>query len=200
MRASGGVRHLGEGLTGGFRGWTRCAATLGSAVALVAVLAPAASADDLLKDRLSVPDAVSQICTTRSLEGAPGTAQRTVTAPSAGWITARLTGDGPGDWDLGVFDAATGRAVAGSASFGTQEVAQGFVSAGERLIVQSCRRSGGAGADLAVTSTAVDLKAVEPPQLVNVDTPTRDRKAELQTLGLDLTEAGGPKSILVVLH
>ena len=168
---------------------------------VVALAAPgSAAADDLLSERLSVSDAVDRTCTERSLSGASGTDQRSVTAPATGWIVARLEGDGPGDWDLGVFDADSGRAVAGSASFGTKEVAQGFVTQGQHLTVQACRRSGGAGANLAVSSTAVDTKAVEPPQLVNVSTPNAARKSELQSLGLDLTEAGGPKALVVVLH
>src|SRR5688572_12359075 len=38
------------------------------------------------------------------------------------------------------------------------------------------------------------------PQLVTVDTPTRDDKRLLQTLGLDLTEHAGHDYVEVVLH
>ena len=41
---------------------------------------------------------------------------KTLTAPAGGWITAKLEGDGAGDWDLAIFETETGRRVAGSAS------------------------------------------------------------------------------------
>jgi hypothetical protein len=170
--------------------------------ALVALPATA-SANELLSDSLVVPNAVARTCTERPLDGAAGTAQRTVTVPASGWVTARLDGAGPGDWDLGVFDAESGRAIAGSASFGLHEVAQGFATAGERVVVQVCRREGnGDGAQLAVASVAVpsDSGSTAPPQLVNVVTPTPERKAQLLSLGLDLSESGGTDSLGVVLH
>src|SRR5688500_6268154 len=63
------------------------------------------------------------------------------TAKATGLVRARLTGRG-GDWDVGVFDAKTKRSVAGSAAFGSNELAEGFVRKGQRLIVQACRERG----------------------------------------------------------
>ena len=66
-----------------------------------------------------------------------------LTAKVDGLVQARLAG--AGDWDLGVFDARTGRSVAGSAGFGSNELAEGFVSQGQALVVQACRYRGDAG-------------------------------------------------------
>ena len=58
-----------------------------------------------------------------------GHAAVTTTAPATGLIRARLQAGG--DWDLGVFDASSGRSVAGSAGFGSTELAEGFVKQGQ---------------------------------------------------------------------
>ena len=86
--------------------------------------------------------AVAQSCHARYLDGAAGTQSVTTTAPDTGLVRARLSGGG--DWDLGVFDASSGRFVAGSASFGSNELAEGFVKSGQKLVVQACRFRGDA--------------------------------------------------------
>ncbi|MBA2792837.1 MAG: zinc carboxypeptidase [Thermoleophilaceae bacterium] len=160
-----------------------------------------ASAGELLSTTVSAPDAAKRSCILRELKGGRGVATRSVTAPAAGSVTARLKASS-GDWDLAVFDKETGRRVNGSAFFGADEVANGLVAAGQRLTVQACRRSGGARtADLTVEARAVDPKAtVEKASLVRVSTPTRDRKDELTALGLDLSEHAGKRYIDLVLH
>lgn len=50
------------------------------------------------------------------------------------------------------------------------------------------------------TPPAAATSDVFRPQLVTVDTPTRDDKRLLQTLGLDLTEHAGRDYVEVVLH
>lgn len=56
-------------------------------------------------------------------------------------------------------------------------------------------------AGTATTSTAANpLKDYFAPRLVTVDTPHRDAKEKLQTLGLDLTEHAGRDYVEVVLH
>ena len=51
------------------------------------------------------------------------------------------------------------------------------------------------------SSTAGEKKETYfPPQLITVDTPHRDAKEKLQTLGLDLTEHAGRDYVEVVLH
>jgi hypothetical protein len=52
----------------------------------------------------------------------------------------------------------------------------------------------------ALTGSAQATDSVFAPQLVTVDTPTREHKELLQTLGLDLTEHAGHDYIEVVLH
>ncbi len=136
------------------------------------------------------------------------------TARATGLIRARLSGRG-GDWDVGVFDARTGRSVAGSAAFGSSELAEGFVRKGQRLIVQACRvRGTGPSARLRVDVLAVDAgrataaagrsvraaAAADRTQVVEVTTPTRASKNRLHGLGLDLTEHGTARSVEVVLH
>jgi hypothetical protein len=120
--------------------------------------------------------------------------------PVAGWVTARLTA-ASGDWDLAIIDSADGRVVAGSASRGAGEVASGLAIQGSNLVVQACRRSGSAStANLTILPTAVDTSGVQKAKLVRVSTPTLARKNELQRLGLDLTEHGGPGFVEAVLY
>jgi hypothetical protein len=125
----------------------------------------------------------------------------TLTAPAVGWLTARLEGDGPGDWDLAVFESNTGRLVGGATSFGAVEVAQGIVGAGAPLAVQACRRSGDTRtAKLTVTLAEVAEKPAVKAQLVRISVPSRDRNAELEKLGLDLTEHARPGYREAVLY
>ena len=102
----------------------RLRALLIAVLALSALLAPAAAeARDLLSTSVSAPRNADRSCTSRLLGGAAQPA-KTLTSPAGGWITARLEGDGPGDWDLAIFETETGRLVAGSASFGSVETAR----------------------------------------------------------------------------
>ncbi len=180
------------------------AGRLGGACALglatLGIIAGPASGAEILSTDLSVPAADDASCIDRQLSDGPGVARRSVTAPAPGWVTARLDG-AAGDWDLAVYDTATGDRVASSAFFGNDEVASGFVAGGERLAVQACRRSGpSSGARLTVESDAV--RDVEPQtlSLVRVAVPNAERKTELTELGLDLTEHGGRGFVDVVLH
>jgi hypothetical protein len=169
-------------------------------IAIGAFAASSASAAELLRANVAAPSAVERSCTERRLSGGEGYAQRTVVMPVAGAVAARLTA-AQGDWDLAVFEADTGQVVAGSAYQGSRELASGFAVAGERLVVQACRLSGGAQvAGLSVESTAVDTTNVQPSQLVRVSTPTLERRNQLVALGLDSTEHGGPGYLEVVLH
>ncbi len=123
------------------------------------------------------------------------------TAPQSGWVRAELDGPGTGDWDLAVFDRATSRLVAGSSSFGADEVAEGLAAKGTGLIVQACRMSGGGErGQLSVSSNGLPDEPAEKVSMVNVATPTRDSKELLTSLGLDLTEHGGKGFVGVLLH
>jgi hypothetical protein len=119
-------------------------------------------------------------------------------APSRAIVSVRLRSQG--DWDVAVFGA-SGRLVAGSASFGGNELAQGFVRRGERLTVQACRFRGSVGrATLAIHFTRVAKRERGTVQVVDVVTRRRADRERLQTLGLDLTEHGDANSVEVVLH
>jgi hypothetical protein len=97
---------------------------------------------------------------------------------------------------------ARGRLVAGSASFGGNELASGFVRRGERLVVQACRfRGGAASARVSVRFTRVARRRQRGKfKIVDVLTPKRADRARLQALGLDLTEHGDANSLQVLLH
>ncbi|MGH2955241.1 MAG: M14 family zinc carboxypeptidase [Solirubrobacterales bacterium] len=166
-----------------------------SAAALFAGLPAAASG---ASRTLEAPGVADRSCTSGARDDRAAAVDR-VRAPSLAEVSARLEADS-GDWDLAVIDAASGRTVAGSAARGPDELAEGFVTAGQELIVQACRRSGSdPTARLDVGFTPVRGSA-ETPQLVKVHTPDAASEARLLSLGLDLTEHGGPGYVSAVLH
>jgi zinc carboxypeptidase len=140
-------------------------------------------------------------CSARPLAPGTGVMTRATTLPESGWVRAELDGTGSGDWDLAIFDRTSGRLVAGSSSFGPNEVAEGLAIKGTRLLVQACRMEGGGErAGLDVSFTGLPQGPAEKISLVRVSTPTRDRKDLLTSLGLDVTEHGGRTFISVLLH
>ena len=86
-----------------------------------------------------------------------------------------------------MFDAKSKRSVAGSAAFGSNELAEGFVRKGQRLIVQACRERGDGLQGAAEARRAVDRRregdrrganvraaaTTDHVQVVDVNTPTR---------------------------
>ena len=173
-------------------------ATAGALVAGFVVTGPgAASGAD---GQVTIGKAVSRSCSASPAGGAAGTVTREQTATSDGYLRTSLRGTG--DWDVAVFDRADRRLVAASAGFGGTELAGGFVTEGQRLLVQACRVAGrGTTATLAThlqplggTSGDTTLSVVE------VATKDRGAKARLQRLGLDLTEHGTETTVEVVLH
>jgi hypothetical protein len=136
---------------------------------------------------------------------AAGVAARDARLSGAGSLEVRLDGD-EGDWDVAVFDAA-GNVLAADASPDAQEVASGFALKGGVVRVQACRRAGDAASvpatleHSAIAPGAAEAAAkADPPQLVNVITPTRAQRQQLIELDLDMTEHGGAESLGVVLH
>lgn len=189
----------------------RMAMALGITGAVVVGLTSAtASADDNV---LRTNGAVPRACFAGPLPaGTPGVDRRDVTSTVDGLVQARLRpSDGQeGDWDLAVFDKATGNVVAASAALRSRELAESFVAKGQELIVQGCRYGGPGrtvvlGVDfLALTpqGTPTGTAAQAAPQraeLVRVETPTRQAKDRLLALGLDLTEKADETGIVVVL-
>jgi hypothetical protein len=173
---------------------------IGPAIALALLVSAApASAAGLLSQTVTAASAVDKSCTTGQRTGT-SVAQRHVVMPLGGEITASLTAAN-GDWDLAIIDPSDGRIVAGSAYQGANEVASGFAATGNSLIIQACRRSGTAStAQLSVQSFPIDTSKNVKASLVRVQTANLDRKNELNTLGLDLSEHGGPGYVEAVLY
>ncbi|MFJ1767073.1 M14 family zinc carboxypeptidase [Amycolatopsis sp. NPDC088138] len=139
-------------------------------------------------------------------KGVAGTDRRDVTSTVDGLVQARLkaTSANEGDWDIAVFDKATGAVVAASAALRTHELAESFVKKGQELVVQGCRYGGSAGqAQLGVDFLALTPQGTpttaQKAQLVRVQTPTRADKTKLTGLGLDVTEKGDATGVEVVL-
>ncbi|WP_067069826.1 M14 family zinc carboxypeptidase [Carbonactinospora thermoautotrophica] len=176
--------------------WRSLVVALGVAVAAP----PLAVAEADQSETLWAGQAVPRSCFEKPLGNAPGVDSVKTTAPVTGLVRARLTG--PGDWDVAVFDKKTGAVVAASAGLRTNEVADGYVTKDQELVVQGCRYGGNARtAQLRIGWTEVqDTQAAQRMQVVDVDTPTRADKRRLQALGVDLTEGGGEKSLQVLLH
>jgi murein tripeptide amidase MpaA len=168
-------------------------------LACTGAAALAAPAQAAISQKVSAATAVDRSCHDKYVDGAAGTQSVTTTAPDTGLVRARLSGKG--DWDLGVFDASSGRTLAGSAGFASTELAEGFVKKGQKLRVQACRFRGSASsADLSVGFVAIAEKSIGKVQVVDVNTATRKAKKRLQALGLDLTEHGDGNSVEVLLH
>ena len=118
-----------------------------------------------------------------------GIDRTTYTAPMSGFVNVRLSGARRGDWDLAVFDARTKRRAGLLAGFSSNELAQTWVTSGQRLAIQGCRRSGRArAANLSVQ--LVDIarpKSTGTPQLLRVDVKNGADLQRLEGLGLDVT-------------
>jgi hypothetical protein len=142
---------------------------------------------------------VARSCQAGPADGAAGTVTRELSVSQDGYLRTSLIGEG--DWDVAVFDRADRRLVASSAGFGGTELAGGFVSSGQRLLVQACRvAGGGATATLATNVQPLGDTSGETLSVVEVATKDRGAKARLQGLGLDLTEHGTDTTVEVVLH
>jgi hypothetical protein len=182
---------------------------LASAVALAGtfVALPTGTAG-AAQNILSADKSVPRSCFAKVLpKGTSGTDQRELTSTVDGLIQARLkpTQGAEGDWDIAVFDKATGGVVAASTALRTHELAESFVKKGQQLIVQGCRYAGSAkdaqlGVDfLALTPQGTPTGTTPVAQLVRVETPDRAAKNKLTGLGLDVTEKGDATGVEVVL-
>jgi hypothetical protein len=168
--------------------------------ALAALLAFAAAAPAAKQATVTASKSVAKGCQTKFFGGTRHSDVVRATSTARGLVRARLTSRG--DWDVAVFDAKTKRRVAGSSAFRGNELAEGFVRKGQRLLVQACRFSGRASHARVSVSFLAEPRShqVGKTQIVSVSTPTRADKRRLQTLGLDLTESGTANSIDVVLY
>lgn len=174
----------------------RLALALAAATLALPATAPATT---IFRGTIDSEGARARACT-KPLNGRTGVAQAPARAADTGSL--RLTTSGPGDWDVAVFDRRTGRFIAGSAQPGSDEIAQGFVVKGQRLLIQACRFESGTGAlRVRATTTPIALSAARRPvQVVAVHTPTRADKDRLGLLGLDPAEGATRTTVDVVLH
>jgi Zinc carboxypeptidase len=167
---------------------------LGALLGSLLLAAPAAAASE----SVTAGTAVARPCHREISPSAAGRALVRAKAPAHGLVSVRLRS--AGDWDLGVFGRG-GRLVAGSASFGGNELASGFVRRGERLVVQACRFRGAARrAHVSIHFTRLEKQSAARISVVDVRTPKHADKQRLQALGLDLTEHGDANSVEVLLH
>ena len=165
---------------------------LATALASVALLVSSAeaSASTLLNTSVTAPAAAERSCTSKPLSGKT-VATDTVTAPALGLVRATVHASS-GDWDVAVLDAASDRTVAGGATRGPDDVAEGFAGAGERLIVQACRLSGSdSTADVDAGFTPIPTDPQPTASMVRVATPSDLDKQTLVGLGLDVAESAG---------
>ena len=166
-------------------------------VAACAFTAPAtAQAATVGADR-----AVKRTCQERLLPaGTAGSAREAFTPAASGALTARLTGSS-GDWDLALFDAASGTLLNGGATASRSETAVALVSPGREVVAQACRRSGsGSSAVLAFDMYEQALAAGEPAAMVRVPLAGGRTVHDLEALGLDVTHNTDSGGATVVLY
>jgi hypothetical protein len=167
---------------------------LGALLGSVALAAPATAATHTV----TAGAAVARPCHRDLASSHAGRDVVRTKAPARGLVSVRLRSGG--DWDLGVFGR-RGRLVAGSASFGGNELASGFVRRGERLTVQACRFRGSASsARVSIRFTRIPKRKPTRISVVDVFVPKQSERQRLQALGLDLTEHAGAHSVEVLLH
>ena len=152
---------------------------LASLAALLAVAVPAAEA--------AAPPAVLPAVKRTLTAKSGGTGKTVYRAPMAGFVSVRLTG-ARGDWDLALADARTGRRLAASKAFGSRELVQAWVGAGQRLTVKGFRRAGASRRATALIRFA-DAK---PPKaadasVVRVQSPGPELLEVLEDKGFDVT-------------
>ena len=161
------------------------------ALTLLAATAQAAPLTALAPDTqtLSAAKAAKRSCDARVFRSrARGVSQRTWRAPMSGYVTTRLSAKRR-DWDLAVFDASSRQLLAASQGFSSREVAQTWVTAGQRLVVQGCHQKGRAKR----AHTSVQLFDVAPPptnaqpQLLEVAIRNEGDLIRLESLGVDVT-------------
>ena len=161
-------------------------------------MAAGASSAAVKRAEVTASKAAAKGCHTTYAGRTRRTAVVRATAPGTGLVRARLRSRA--DFDLGVFDAKSRRFVAGSAALGGRELAEGFVTKGQRLLVQACHFRGHAKrARVSVSFVTAHAGPAQRTQIVEVSTPTRADKTRLQGLGLDLTESGTAKSVDVLV-
>jgi hypothetical protein len=110
-------------------------------------------------------------------------------APMAGFVSVRDDGTTRGDWDLAVVDNRSRSTVGASKAFGSNELVQSFVSAGQRVTIRGCHVSG-SDSTFPVSIIFSDAKPPKAtrPSLVRVGTSNPGILRRLESLGFDVTE------------
>jgi carboxypeptidase T len=176
---------------------------LAALTALIFVLPTPAAAVEVHAGTLEAGRAVARTCDSRLGPSGGGVAAADWTAPAGGILTASLEGDRFSDWDLAVFDAPSGELIGASAAFGSAEKVLGYVTAGQRVTVQGCRRLGDAGSvrfSLDLYEMPLPAGPQEPVTMVEVPLGGLADLAHLEATGLDVTHDAGPYSAKVVLY
>jgi hypothetical protein len=174
---------------------------LGSLILLIAPVATAHAAAPPSDAALTARSATTAACHARELKNSRGVATRLYTSPGTGLLRATLSARG--DWDVAVFDRDSGRLVAAAATPAGTDLAEGFVAAGERLVMQACRRAGApttARLSAQTVALAPAPAATSPERVVTVATPDATARNRLAALGLDPAERADRDSVDVVLH
>jgi hypothetical protein len=184
---------------------------LGLALALACLAlpasAPAANFTKLAgtRETFTIPTAAKRSCTARQSAGTRGVYVSRYTAVANGAISAHLLGGARDDWDLALFDVASGRRLDASMAFGANEVVQTIVHKGQVLAIQACRLS---GTDSSIPLTIGGVSAplakanpgAPPESLVEIPIGSALDLNALQGLGLNLDEAGNGKTATAVLN
>jgi hypothetical protein len=129
----------------------------GTAAAPAAVAAPRLVSLPAVTRTVAVPAAVQRTdCATTQLIGRPGVAATSFAVGQPLSLAVRLAAPAGSDWDLAVFDRASGRRIGGSSGFGATELVTGLATVGQTLDVQACRVAGAArSATITYLSTAL---------------------------------------------
>lgn len=130
-----------------------------------------------------------------------GTDHIAYTAPAEGYLTVRTAGGAGSDWDLALLDATAKRTLVSSMGFGADELAQLWVTKGQRITAQACRRAGSSDT-LQVRFNLLKSKISTDDRTVSVINVKYKSFAELDVLeaaGIDVTHknGGGSADILV---
>src|SRR4051812_46877408 len=154
---------------------------------------------------LTIAQAANGSCLAARGAGTKATALRSWRAPDDGAVRVKLAGGQRDDWDLSLFDVASGRRLDASQAWGANEVVQAVVRKGQALMIQACRLKGhdatqpleisGVKAPLAAPGTATTGKE----SLVQIPIHGVEDFTALERTGLNLDEVpNGDKAIAVL--
>jgi hypothetical protein len=155
-------------------------------------------------DTVTIGAGANRSCLAHRTAGTRGVALRSYSARSDGAVSMRLRGGSRDNWDLALFDAASGRRLDASQAWGANEVVQATVRRGQALMLQACRLTGSS------TSQKLQTDAVSAPlapqgtaspreSLVSIPISGPTDFLKLESLGLNLNEVpNGGKAIAVL--